>query len=151
MSVNRTAESESSAVKATIGSAYQSWETHSAHFTAHRGPSAALVTAHGELDAANAGEFAEYVQRCATECRWLVVDLSQLDFMGTDGFAALHRISTWCASTNLQWAVVPSRAVSNLLAICDPDNTLPVTDSAAARLAKHDEPRRLLQLVTQSR
>lgn len=151
MSVVRTVGSEGETVGADTALPPRSWETRTAHFLAHWGPSSAVVTAYGELDASNAGELAEYAQRCAAHCTRLILDLSHLDFMGTDGFAALHRISTWCASADLQWAVVPSRVVSRLLAICDPDNALPVADSVAATLARHDEPRRLLQLVTKPR
>jgi anti-anti-sigma factor len=99
-----------------------------AEFTARWGPSAGVVTAHGELDAANADQLAECVQRCVRYCRWLVVDLSGLEFIGTAGFSAPHRINVVCSAAEAHWAMVPSRAVSRLLAICDPDGTLPITE-----------------------
>jgi anti-anti-sigma factor len=128
----------------------QPWENHTARFTAYLGPSAAVVTAHGELDASNATALADYVQRCAAHCSQLVLDLSELDFFGTSGFSALHTINVRCAGAGVQWAVVPNGAVSRLLRICDPDNTLPMTKSPEFAASAHAESRRLLELVAES-
>lgn len=124
----------------------QPWENHTARFTAHRGPSAAVVTAHGELDASNAAALVDFVQRSATHSAQLVLDLSELEFFGTSGFSALHAINVRCAGAGVGWAVVPSEAVSRLLRICDPDQTLPITGSPATGA----EPHRLLELIPQS-
>ena len=52
----------------------------------------------------------------------------------------------------IEWALVPSAAVTRLLRICDPDSTLPICDSVdAAMAAVQGEPRRLLQLVSKPR
>jgi anti-anti-sigma factor len=109
-----------------------------------------VISAHGELDASNAGQLADYAQRFAAESPSLVLDLSGLEFFGTAGFSALHTINVRCASADMRWAVVPSRAVSRLLRICDPDNALPIATSAAA-VAENGGPRGLLQLVSQPR
>ena len=99
----------------------------------------------------NASQLADYVDRCVTESAAVVVDLSALEFFGTAGFSALHLINVRCAGANQRWALVPSNAVSRLLRICDPDNTLPLVDSVSAF---HDgegegpDPNRLFQLVT---
>jgi len=56
-----------------------------------------------------------------------------------------------CAGANQRWALVPSNAVSRLLRICDPDNTLPLVDSVSAFHEGEGEgpdPNRLFQLVT---
>lgn len=125
------------------------WESHTARFAACWGRSGAVVSVTGELDAANAGQLAEYVQRCASYCEWLVLDLSELEFMGTAGFSTLHAINTRCAGSDVQWAVVPGAASSRLLGICDPDATLPTAKSATLALAKVQD-RGSLQLVSQS-
>lgn len=151
MSFAKTAGSACAAVGTDAAFPSQPWEGRTARFTAHRGSSAAVVAVHGELDASNAGQLAEYVQRCAVYCNWLVLDLSDLDFIGTAGFDALHTINSRCASADVPWVAVPSSAVSKLLRICDPGKALPVTDSVPATPAENDEPRRLLQLVTQPR
>jgi anti-anti-sigma factor len=112
-------------------------------------PSVAVITAYGELDAANANEFAEYALR--QNCRQLVLDLSGVDFFGTAGFSALHTINVQCAYAGTGWALVPSTAVSRLLRVCDPDSSLPITRTVETALAAvPGEPRRLLQLVTKT-
>lgn len=52
----------------------------------------AAVSAHGEIDAANAERFGDYVLGLVPHCKFLVVDLSGLKFLGTQGVSALHRI-----------------------------------------------------------
>ena len=127
------------------------WENHSARFTAQWGSSCAVITAHGELDASNANQLADYVQRCAANANLVVVNLSGLEFFGTAGFSALHTINVRCAGAGVRWAVVPSQAVSRLLRICDPDNALPLAESVPDILDGDEKPRRLFQLVPQPR
>ncbi|OBJ63007.1 STAS domain-containing protein [Mycobacterium sp. 1423905.2] len=100
-----------------------------ADFSAQWGPSAGVITANGELDAANADQFADYVQHCAKFCKHIVLDLRGVDFIGTAGFSALHRINVVCSAANAHWAMVPSREVSRLLRVCDPDGALPIAES----------------------
>lgn len=126
---------------------------HTAHFaTRWLKPSIAVITAHGELDAANTREFVDYTLRHTRHADSLVIDLSRLDFFGTAGFSALHTINVRCAGDSVQWAVVPSSAVTRLLRICDPDSALPVCANINVALsAVKGEPPRLLQLVSKSR
>jgi len=126
------------------------WENRTARFSAEWGPSSVVITAHGELDASNANQLANYVQRCATHSKSVIVNLSDVEFFGTAGFSALHTINVRCAGADVRWAVVPSKAVSRLLRICDPDNALPLAESVPdSRHGIEDsgEPRRLFQLV----
>lgn len=127
------------------------WEDQTARFAADWMPSGPVITAHGELDASNAGQLADYVQRCAAHSKSLILDLSGVEFFGTAGFSALHTINVRCAGADVRWAVVPSQAVSRLLRICDPDNALPIAESVADAVGDNDGPRPLLQLVPQSR
>jgi anti-anti-sigma factor len=133
--------------------ALEPWENHTARFTAEWGPSAVVITAHGELDASNSNQLADYVQRCAAQFKSLVVilNLSEVEFFGTAGFSALHTINVRSAGADVRWAVVPSRAVSRLLRICDPDHALPVAESIADALDDNEKPLQLLQLVPQPR
>ena len=125
------------------------WENHSARFTAEWDSSRVVVAVHGELDASNASQLADYVESCAAHSTSVIVDLSNLKFFGTAGFSALHLINVRCAAANLRWAVLPGKAVSRLLRICDPDNTLPLVASAHAPLADDEkpEPNGLFQLI----
>lgn len=128
-------------------------DCHTAHFaTRWLQPSMSVIAAHGELDAANAQQFVDYALRHAPHTDRLVLDLTGVDFFGTAGFSALHTLNVRCAAEKIEWAMVPSSAVSRLMRICDPDSTLPIYDSVDAALAAvQGEPRRLLQLVPKPR
>ena len=126
-------------------------ESRTARFSVHRGPSAAVISAQGELDAANAAQLADYVERCATFSTPLILDLTNLEFFGTAGFLALHRINVRCAGAGVQWAVMPNHLVSRLLEICDPDHALPTCDSVDEEPVANQEPRLLLKLIAEPR
>lgn len=111
------------------------WESHCARSVTRWGRSGAVVSVDGELDASNAGQLADYVQHCASYCEWLVLDLTDLEFIGTAGFSALKEISARCAGAMVYCTTVPGTAVARLLRICDPANTLPTTASVADALA----------------
>jgi anti-anti-sigma factor len=126
------------------------WENHSARFIAEWDSSRVVLTVHGELDASNASQLADYFDLCMAHSTPLMLDLSRLEFFGTAGFSALHLINVKCARANLCWAVVPNNSVSRLLRICDPDNTLPLAASIHDVPDANDEkrdPNRLFQLV----
>jgi anti-anti-sigma factor len=123
---------------------------HSAYFaTRWLHPSILIVSAHGELDAANAQEFVEYALQHTDAVKRLLLDLAGVEFFGTAGFSALHTLNVRCAAIGADWAMMPSKAVTRLLGICDPDATLPVAPTIETALAViHGEPRQpLLQLV----
>jgi anti-anti-sigma factor len=126
------------------------WENHSARFSAEWDVARVVITAQGELDATNAAQLADYFDLCIAHSTPLILDLSSLKFFGTAGFAALHLINVKCAGANLRWAVVPSKGVTRLLRICDPDHTLPLIESVDAMPAADDadpDHNRLFQLV----
>jgi anti-anti-sigma factor len=140
-------------------SVIRSWQkSRTAEFTTRPGRSATVITAHGELDAANADELTKYVERCVRKSRWVIVDLRDLEFIGTAGFSALHRINLVCSAAGARWTLLPGRVVSRLLRVCDPDGTLPTTTSLPEALIdptaeREAAPRRLglLQLVPEAR
>ena len=103
--------------------------------------SVAVVSAHGDIDGTNANTLTEYALANAGHCRGLILDLSRLEFFGTEGFSALHRVSVCCARGGISWAVVAGAAVSRLLRICDPHGLLPAVDTVYAALASlRDQP-----------
>ncbi|MDP7703610.1 MULTISPECIES: STAS domain-containing protein [unclassified Mycobacterium] len=123
----------------------QTWlKCENAEFNAQWEQGSGMVSACGELDAANADLLAEYVARCVKHCRWLTLDLTGLKFIGTAGFSALHRINVVCSGADVRWAIVPSLAVARLLRICDPDGVLPTAGP------KQPAQARLLQLIPES-
>ncbi|WP_422605771.1 STAS domain-containing protein [Mycobacterium sp.] len=102
--------------------------------------SVSIISAHGHIDASNADVLIEYVQGHLRGYRGLIIDLSGLDFFGTEGFSSLHRVSVCCARVGLGWAVVPSEAVSRVLRIVDPQGLLPAAATVeAARVAVRDQ------------
>jgi anti-anti-sigma factor len=138
-------------------SVIHSWQkSGTAEFTAGPGQSATVITVRGEIDAVNANHFADYVQRAFGLSKRVVLDLRGVDFIGTAGFSALHRINVVCSAAGGQWVVIPGPPVQHLLRICDPDGALPTT-IALAEVVTGSEARTkfartgLLQLVPQAR
>jgi anti-anti-sigma factor len=113
-------------------------------------PSTAIVAATGELDAANATEFAQYAWR-AGRMTHLLLDLTGVEFFGSAGYSALLAFNLRCAAEGIDWVMVPSKAVSRLLQICDQDSMLPVQPTMEAALAVLPGGSPLLQLVTEPR
>ncbi|MCT7660865.1 STAS domain-containing protein [Mycobacterium deserti] len=138
---------------APAGSLIERTDCHTAYFaTRWLKPDTAVITAHGDLDAANSQQFVDYALRHAAQMKCLVLDLTGITFFGTAGFSALHTLNVRCAGETIQWALVPDGAVSRLLKICDPDSTLPICPSVESALATvQGEPQRLLKLVAESR
>jgi anti-anti-sigma factor len=97
--------------------------------------SVAIVSAYGAIDASNAGTLTDYALANTVRCRGLILDLSDLEFFGTEGFSALHRVSVRCAHAEIGWMVVPGAAVARLLQMCDPDGSLPTVYTVDAALA----------------
>jgi anti-anti-sigma factor len=114
-------------------------------------PHTEVVTAHGELDAANAQDFVDYALRHHADMDGLILDLSGVSFFGTAAFSALHTLNVRCAGVGVAWVLLPSTAVARLLRICDPDATLPICDSIDSGLSVlRDGPRSSLKLVPES-
>jgi anti-anti-sigma factor len=123
----------------------QSWpETQSrggriAEFTARTGPSGTVITASGEVDAANASHFTEFVERHIRPDKRVTLDLGGLEFIATAGFSALHRINVTFLGVGAYWDLVPGPVVHRLLRICDPDGTLPTTMSLTGLVTDNAE------------
>lgn len=111
--------------------------------------SVAVISAHGEIDASDAGSLTDYAVAHVMRCRGLVLDLRDLDFFGTEGFSALHRVSVSCARVGTGWTMVPGAAVTRVLRICDPQDSLPTSCTLDAAMATFPRsPSHRLQLIT---
>ncbi|MDT5336051.1 MAG: hypothetical protein QOD90_1556 [Mycobacterium sp.] len=97
--------------------------------------SSEIVGAHGDIDATNVDAFTEYALGDVTRRRAMILDLRGVSFLGIEGFSALHRISVSCAAAETHWAMVPSPAVSHVLAICDPEGLLPCAGTMKAAMS----------------
>lgn len=111
------------------------WESRTARSTTRWGRCGAVISVCGELDAANADGLADHVRRCAEYCEWLVLDLSDLEFIATAGFSALQTIVSRTSETVRYATIVPGIAVERLLRICDPHRALPTAPSLPDALA----------------
>jgi anti-anti-sigma factor len=109
---------------------------HAARFATRRTMSSvAIVRVYGDIDGSNASILTDYAVVNAVRSRGLIVDLNRLEFFGTEGFLALHRVSVRCARAGIGWMLVPGAAVARLLRICDPHGSLPAVDTVGAALA----------------
>jgi len=98
-------------------------------------PSVVIVDVHGEIDVTNATTMTDYALAHAISGRGLVLDLSEVDFLGTEGFSALHRVAVGCARIGTACSLVPGAVASRLLRICDPRGLLAAADSVEVALA----------------
>jgi anti-anti-sigma factor len=108
---------------------------HRLRFAVSRISSASVIAVRGEVDACNAGEIGEYAASHLGHSSQLLLDLSEVDFFGTPGISALHKLNVECAQRGIAWIVVAAPQVSRVLQICDPEGVLPVTNSESAGLA----------------
>src|SRR5271156_1874039 len=114
----------------------QPWDSHTTRLANRRlRSSVAVISAHGHIDACNADTLTEYTLGHLMRCRGLILDLRDLDFFGTEGFSALHRVSVCCADPGIGWVVVPSEAVSRVLRIGAPQGFLPAASTVEAAMA----------------
>lgn len=107
-------------------------------------PATAVISVYGDLDASNAGELTDCGIRHSRPSGQLVLDLGAVEFFGAGCFACLHKLNVRCAGENIDWALIPSAAVSRVLRICDPVEALPVSaDLPTALSTLRDQPRQL--------
>ncbi|VEG39123.1 anti-anti-sigma regulatory factor (antagonist of anti-sigma factor) [Mycolicibacterium flavescens] len=90
------------------------------------GPGHVLVTVTGEVDAANAKEFAALVAETIADAQHVTLDLSGLGFFAFDGVTALRALNARLLRAGVPWRVLPGAVVSRVLALCDPEELIPV-------------------------
>ncbi|MGV0834445.1 STAS domain-containing protein [Mycolicibacterium thermoresistibile] len=124
---------------------------HAAEFaTQWVSPSAVVISVHGELDAANSPQLVDYALRHAARVKYVVLDLTGVEFFGIAGFSAAHTMNVHCAREQVSWTLVPSAAVLRLLRICDPDSALPVADRVPRPPSDNGDSGGLLELVPEA-
>jgi anti-anti-sigma regulatory factor len=124
-----------------VGFLCQPRESHTTLLASRRlGSSIAIISAYGYIDASNADTLTAYTLGHLMRCRGLIVDLRGVDFFGTEGFSALHRVSVCCARAGTGWAVVSGEAVSRVLRIGDPQGCLPAASTVEAAMATVQRP-----------
>jgi anti-anti-sigma factor len=84
------------------------------------------VTVVGEVDATNRQAFGRFVERHTRISKQLVLDLSKVDFFGSQGFTALYYVGVQCARRDVDWMIVGNRVVQRIVRICDTEDELSV-------------------------
>ncbi|WP_375486640.1 STAS domain-containing protein [uncultured Mycobacterium sp.] len=90
---------------------------------------ATVVTISGAVDAGNVDRVSEYSRRFVLEDNPFVFDLSGVDCFAAQAVWLLHRVDDECCRAGVEWALVPSRAVLQILWITKEDGVFPVVES----------------------
>ena len=88
---------------------------------------ATVVTITGAIDANNVDQVIEYAQRFNLPDKPFVLDLSGLDSFAAQAVRLLHRVEDACSAAGLEWALIPSQAVSLTLLVTGEDTSFPTT------------------------
>jgi anti-anti-sigma factor len=117
-------------------------------------PLAMVVMVSGEIDAANAARVSQRIGRYVVPGFGLIVDMSEVDFLGAQGLRELFELGEKCGIVGVWWALVASDAVRLVLRATNFENVLPVAGSPEEALHRLANPSwaaaRLLRLVTPS-
>ena len=104
----------------------------------HLAPARVHVAISGDVDATNRQALGRFVERHTRASKQLVLDLSSVDFFGSQGFTALYYVSIQCARRDVDWVIVGNRDVHRILRICDAEAELPVVGDLDAALVRLD-------------
>ena len=108
-------------------------------FTAHElTDGRVLIGVRGDVDATNRHALGRFVAGHARVSKQLILDLTGVDFFGSQGFTALYYVSVQCARRDVDWMIAGGRTVLRILRICDPDGELPLIADLQAALARLD-------------
>ncbi|MBV9089862.1 MAG: STAS domain-containing protein [Mycobacteriaceae bacterium] len=123
---------------------------HRARLTAEEFDWLTIVSVAGDIDAANAESVVAHIRGFITPGRPLILDLSDLDFLGVEGVRSLCALDDACADARVECGLVASRAVRRLLRVAGRDRRVPAATSlieVLGRVRTAGRPRRFLQLV----
>jgi anti-anti-sigma regulatory factor len=97
---------------------------------------ATVVSVRGEVTADNIEAVTTQVTRFILSDTSFVLDLSEVDFLTTEGATLLRAVDDSCAIADLEWALVVGTAATALFGEEIRDRLLPVVESVADAL--HD-------------
>ncbi|MBW0014969.1 STAS domain-containing protein [Mycobacterium sp.] len=86
-----------------------------AQIRAHCRHLATVVTIRGEINAVNAEPATEYIRRFLHGSNPLVLDLSGVTHFAAEGISFLHGVDDDCRAAGVEWTLVASPAVIELL------------------------------------
>jgi anti-anti-sigma factor len=86
-----------------------------AQIRAHSRHLATVVTIRGEIDAVNVDRVGEYIRRFIFEKTHVVLDMSDVSHFAPAGISLLHMLDEDCRAAGVEWTLVASPAVIELL------------------------------------
>jgi anti-anti-sigma factor len=93
-----------------------------AQIRAHCRHLATVVTIRGEIDAVNVDRVSEYIRRFIFGKNPVVLDMSDVSHFAGAGISLLYSLDEACCAAGVEWTLVPSPAVIELLGDgCDED------------------------------
>jgi anti-anti-sigma regulatory factor len=116
---------------------------------------ATVVTITGVVDATNVDQVSECSNRFILPDKPFVLDLSGLDCFAVQSVRLLYRLDAACNAAGLEWAVIPSEAVTLALLVTHEDASFPTVGSVHEALhyfadATSARRRLLLPLLTKT-
>ncbi|MFZ0229352.1 MAG: STAS domain-containing protein [Mycobacterium sp.] len=116
---------------------------------------ATVVTVSGAVDADNLDQVSEYAKRFILPDKPFVLDLSGVERFPAQSVRLLYRLDGACSAAGLEWAVLPSAAVTRALLITHEDTSFPTVGSVHEALqyfadASSARRRLLLPLLTKT-
>ncbi len=110
---------------------------------------ATVVSVSGAIDLKNVDQVSRYSRRFIMQDKPFVLDLRGVDYFSAQSMTFLQQVDEDCRMAGLEWALVASPMVSQVLRIVDEDATFPVAASVHSALqtfADEISARRLLLL-----
>lgn len=86
-----------------------------AQIRAHRHHLATVVTIHGDIHAANVDGTSEHIRRFTLVGNPVVLDLSDVSHFAAPVISLLHTFDGECGAAGVEWTLVASPAISELL------------------------------------
>jgi anti-anti-sigma factor len=86
-----------------------------AYVRAHCRHLATVVSIRGDIDAVNVDRVSEYIRRFIHGGNPIVLDLSGVDLFAMAGISLLHLVDEECRAAGVEWTLVASPAVIELL------------------------------------
>lgn len=116
---------------------------------------ATVVTITGAVDTGNADQVSEHSKRFILPDKPFVLDLSGLDSFATQAVRLLQWLDDVCSVAGVEWAVVPSQAVTTALLVTHEESSFPIFGSVHEALqyfadANSARRRLLLPLLTKT-
>jgi anti-anti-sigma factor len=107
-----------------------------AQIRAHCRHLATVLTVHGEIDAVNVERISAYIRQCTRVKNALVLDLSGVNSFAPVGLSLLYILDDECRDAAVEWTLVASPAVMEVLRDYDDETAFPIRRSVHEAL--HD-------------